>query len=100
MFIEAMQCLLDEDRRPWPSHLQGSRAPHLAVSPDQEYNQHNGFGIPFTPRLRSMVDVALHPRWVFGVLARYLVSEGMPSYAHYPDAFRTAINRGLEPRLS
>lgn len=54
-----------------------------------------------------MVDVALHPRSVFGILARYLVSEGMPTYAHYPDAFRTAINRAsiaepvrLEPRLN
>lgn len=79
----------------------------MAVSPNQEYNQRNRFGIPFTPRLGSMVDVALHPRWVFGVLARYLVSEGMPTYAHYPDAFRAAINRAsiaeavrLEPRLS
>lgn len=77
------------------------------VSPNREYNQRNGFGIPFTPRLRSMVDVALHPRWVFGVLARYLVREGMPTYGHYPDAFRTAITRAsiaeavrIEPRLS
>lgn len=67
------------------------------VSPNREYNQRNGFGIPFTPRLRSMVGVALHPRWVFGVLARYV----------YPDAFRTAITRAsiaevvrIEPRLS
>lgn len=77
------------------------------VSPNREYNQRNGFGIPFTPRLRSMVDVALHPRWVFGVLACYLVREGMPTYGHYPDAVRTAITRAsiaeavrIEPRLS
>lgn len=77
------------------------------VSPNREYNQRNGFGIPFTPRLRSMVDVAPHPRWVFGVLARYLVREGMPTYGHYPDAFHTAITRTsiaeavrIEPRLS
>ncbi|SFO30234.1 L-lactate dehydrogenase (cytochrome) [Bradyrhizobium sp. Ghvi] len=77
------------------------------VSPNREYNERNGFGIPFKPRPRSVVDVALHPRWVFGVLARYLVGEGMPTYGHYPEAFRTAITRAdiaeavrLEPRLS
>ena len=77
------------------------------VSPNREYNARNGFGIPFKPRLRSMIDVALHPGWLFGVLARYLMGEGVPSYGHYPDAFRTAITRAdiaeavrLEPRLS
>lgn len=77
------------------------------VSPNREYNERNGFGIPFKPRLRSMIDVALHPRWLFGVLGRYLIGEGIPTYGHYPDAFRTAITRAgiaeavrLEPRLS
>ncbi|WP_439400057.1 alpha-hydroxy acid oxidase (plasmid) [Bradyrhizobium sp. PMVTL-01] len=77
------------------------------VSPKREYNERNGFGIPFKPHLRSMIDVALHPSWLFGVLARYLIGEGMPTYGHYPDAFRTAITRAsiaeavrLEPRLN
>lgn len=77
------------------------------VSPNREYNERNGFGIPFKPRLRSMIDVALHPGWLFGVLARYLMGEGVPTYGHYPDAFRTAITRSdiaesvrIEPRLS
>ncbi|WP_271504453.1 alpha-hydroxy acid oxidase [Bradyrhizobium sp. CCBAU 11357] len=77
------------------------------VSPNREYNERNGFGIPFKPRLRSMIDVALHPGWLFGVLARYLMGEGVPTYGHYPDAFRTAITRAdiaesvrIEPRLS
>ncbi|MCK1545332.1 alpha-hydroxy-acid oxidizing protein [Bradyrhizobium sp. 160] len=77
------------------------------VSPNREYNQRSGFGIPFTPRLRSMIDMALHPTWLFGVLARYLVTEGIPNYAHYPHTFRTAVTRAdiceavrLEPRLS
>ncbi|MDA9408473.1 alpha-hydroxy acid oxidase [Bradyrhizobium sp. CCBAU 45384] len=77
------------------------------VSPNREYNERNGFGIPFKPRLRSMIDVALHPGWLFGVLARYLMGEGVPTYGHYPDAFRTAITRAdiaesvrIEPHLS
>ncbi|KJC40303.1 lactate dehydrogenase [Bradyrhizobium sp. LTSP885] len=77
------------------------------VSPNREYNQRNGFGIPFTPSLRSVADVARHPRWLLGVLMRYLLSEGIPTYGHYPAEFRTAITRPsvaeavrLEHRLS
>ncbi|MBW7970576.1 alpha-hydroxy acid oxidase [Bradyrhizobium sp. BR 10289] len=77
------------------------------VPPNREYNERNGFGIPLKPQLRSMIDVALHPSWLLGVLARYLMGEGMPTYGHYPDAFRTAITRAdvaeavrLEPRLN
>jgi isopentenyl diphosphate isomerase/L-lactate dehydrogenase-like FMN-dependent dehydrogenase len=63
------------------------------VAPNREYNRRNGFGIPFAPSLRSVVDVALHPRWMVRVLLRYILSEGMPTYGHYPDEFRTAITR-------
>jgi isopentenyl diphosphate isomerase/L-lactate dehydrogenase-like FMN-dependent dehydrogenase len=63
------------------------------VSPNREYNQRNGFAIPFAPGLRSVIDMALHPRWLLGVLMRYLVSEGIPTYGHYPDEFRGAITR-------
>ena len=63
------------------------------VSPKREYNQRNGFAIPFTPGLRSAIDMALHPRWLLGVLMRYFVSEGIPTYGHYPNAFRGAITR-------
>jgi L-lactate dehydrogenase (cytochrome) len=61
------------------------------ISPKREYNQRNGFGIPLKPSLRGALDVASHPRWLVTVLLRYLLSEGMPTYAHYPPEFRTAI---------
>ena len=77
------------------------------VTPNREYNQRNGFGIPLVPSLRGAVDFATHPRWLFSVMARYLLSEGMPTYGHYPEAFRAAITRPsiadavrLEHRLS
>jgi len=63
------------------------------VPPNREYNQRNGFSVPIVPTLRSAADVALHPRWLFGVLLRYLARDGMPTYGHYPDEFRTAITR-------
>jgi isopentenyl diphosphate isomerase/L-lactate dehydrogenase-like FMN-dependent dehydrogenase len=63
------------------------------MSPNREYNQRNGFSIPFKPSLASVVDAALHPRWLLGVMARYLVTEGMPTYGHYPKAYRSAVTR-------
>ncbi len=63
------------------------------VSPKREYNQHNGFGIPLKPSLRGAIDVAFHPRWLFSVLVRALMTEGVPTYAHYPAEFRTAITQ-------
>lgn len=63
------------------------------VGPNREYNQRNGFAIPMVPSLRAAVDFAMHPRWTFGVMARYLAREGMPTYGHYPDAFRAAVTR-------
>lgn len=63
------------------------------IAPNREYNQRNGFVIPFVPAVRSTVDVLMHPRWLFGVLVRYLLSEGMPNYGHYPEEFRSTITR-------
>lgn len=50
----------------------------------REFNQRNGFGVPFTFSARNMLDIGRHPRWAFGVMARYLAKGGMPSFANYP----------------
>ncbi|GAB5376445.1 MAG: alpha-hydroxy acid oxidase [Acuticoccus sp.] len=63
------------------------------VAPNREYNVRNGFGVPVKPTLRNAIDVACHPGWAVGVLLRYLLAGGMPTYAHYPPAFRSAITR-------
>lgn len=63
------------------------------IGPNREYNQRNGFAIPMTPSLRAAVDFAIHPHWTFGVMARYFAREGVPTYGHYPDAFRAAVSR-------
>jgi len=52
--------------------------------PIREYNRRNGFTMPFTPNPRALVDMALHPRWLVSVMARYLANSGMPRLAHYP----------------
>ncbi len=40
------------------------------VSPNREYNTHNGFGLPFNPTLRFMVDIMRHPAWTSSVLMK------------------------------
>lgn len=64
-----------------------------AVGPNREYNTRNGFGIPLRASWRAGLDVALHPRWAVRVMLRALASGGVPTYAHYPDEFRTGLGR-------
>lgn len=77
------------------------------ASPKREYNLRNGFSVPWTYSPRTTLDVMGHPRWAVGVLLRYLLTTGMPSYGHYPEAFRSSVTRAqmnadvqLENRLS
>jgi (S)-mandelate dehydrogenase len=61
------------------------------VSPNREYNTRNGFNLPFHPTPRAIVDIVSHPRWLTGVLTRYLTTIGMPRYENLPGAFRRKI---------
>jgi (S)-mandelate dehydrogenase len=54
------------------------------VAGNREYNLRNGFTIPFTYSPRNVIDVMRHPRWMFGVLGRYMANGGMPRYENYP----------------
>jgi isopentenyl diphosphate isomerase/L-lactate dehydrogenase-like FMN-dependent dehydrogenase len=61
------------------------------VSPNREYNARNGFNLPFQPSARSVVDMLAHPRWLAGVLTRYVTTTGMPRYENLPEKFRSKI---------
>ena len=61
------------------------------VAPGREYNLRNGFTIPFKFTRRNVVDVLTHPRWLFGVLTRYMVTTGMPRYQNFPAHTQTRI---------
>lgn len=63
------------------------------VGPKREYNNRNGFSIPLKYSVRGGIDVLTHPHWFFGVLLRYLMTTGMPTYGHYPKEFRSAVTR-------
>lgn len=61
------------------------------VPPGREYNLRNGMTVPFRFTRRNLTDVLLHPRWLFGVLARYLATTGMPRYENYPTEMKARI---------
>jgi isopentenyl diphosphate isomerase/L-lactate dehydrogenase-like FMN-dependent dehydrogenase len=63
--------------------------------PIREYNRRNGFSMPFQPNLRALFDMALHPRWLATVMARYLASDGMPKLAHYPQGAASRMAPGV-----
>ena len=63
------------------------------TTPKREYNIRNDFGMPIRPTVRNAIDVLSHPRWAWSVLFRLWRTSGMPSYAHYPAAFRASVTR-------
>lgn len=70
------------------------------VAGNREYNLRNGFTIPFTFTAGNITDVLMHPRWMFGVLAQYIVTTGMPRYQNYPTELRARITAGPMGRSS
>lgn len=67
------------------------------VSPNREYNRHNGFSLPMRITRRNAWDVALHPRWFLNVFARYMLRSGIPTLENYPDSLRTRLNQAQSP---
>jgi isopentenyl diphosphate isomerase/L-lactate dehydrogenase-like FMN-dependent dehydrogenase len=68
------------------------------VSPNREYNVHNGFGLPFSPTLRFSLDILLHPAWAQGVLLKYFTSIGFPRHENYPPEYQKSIISGVGNR--
>jgi isopentenyl diphosphate isomerase/L-lactate dehydrogenase-like FMN-dependent dehydrogenase len=61
------------------------------VPPGREYNLRNGMTVPFRFTRGNVTDVLMHPRWVAGVLMRYLLTTGMPRYENYPTEMKSRI---------
>jgi isopentenyl diphosphate isomerase/L-lactate dehydrogenase-like FMN-dependent dehydrogenase len=61
------------------------------VAPGREYNLRNGMTIPFKFTRRNTLDVLTHPRWLFGVWARYMLTTGTPRYQNFPEETQTKI---------
>lgn len=59
----------------------------------REYNDRNGFTDPMSLNMRFIIDMVRHPRWVLGVIGRYVATTGMPSHDNYPPKYRIKITR-------
>ena len=72
----------------------------LVVTIDQapgrgrEHNERNGYSFPFRPNVTAAVDMAMHPGWLWRVMRRYLMNEGMPTNANFPERYRHTILDG------
>lgn len=69
----------------------------MPVPPNREYIHRNGFGTPFKLNARNTLDVLTHPRWLGGVMGRYMLSGGIPSQANLPDKLRAKVTKGAPP---
>lgn len=68
----------------------------FALGNNREYNQRNGFSIPFRLSTRSIFDVLRHPQWLVSVLGRYLATTGMPRHENYPAKYQHRITTGTD----
>lgn len=66
----------------------------FALGNNREYNQRNGFSIPFRISPRSVIDMCRHPRWLLTVLGRYITTTGMPRHENYPARYQHRITSG------
>ena len=71
-----------------------------AAGRNREYNHRNGFTDPFHINRRVVTDMMLHPRWLMGTLAPYVMTTGMPKHENYPEKYRyiSGARPGQEPQ--
>ena len=70
-------------------------------APKKVHNRRNGFTIPLRPSAKLALDLARHHGWTLGVMGRYMLSRGIPSYDNYPGDARAAITRAVtDPRFA
>ena len=72
------------------------------VPPHRAFNERSGFGTPFRPSVANIADMLAHPRWLAGVMGRYLLAGGLPRLENHPgDPKRTVLQSSLpETRLN
>lgn len=63
------------------------------LSPSRDYNERNGFSLPFRSTARGVVDILRHPRWLAGVVGRYHRHGGLPRFENLPE--RRRISGGM-----
>ena len=60
----------------------------------REHNERNGYSFPFKPNVTATVDMMMHPGWLWRVMRKYVMNDGMPTNANYPDRYRFSVVDG------
>ncbi len=69
----------------------------MPVPPNREYIHRSGFGTPFKLNARNTLDVLSRPRWLAGVMGRYMLGGGIPTQANLPDRMRAKVTKASPP---
>lgn len=69
----------------------------LPTTPNREYIKRNGFGTPFRINPRNTVDILTHPRWLAGVMGRYMLTGGIPTQANLPAQLTSKVTESVAP---
>jgi isopentenyl diphosphate isomerase/L-lactate dehydrogenase-like FMN-dependent dehydrogenase len=69
-----------------------------AVAPNRECNVRNGFMLPFRVNRRNALDIASRPRWLASVIARYLLTTGMPRFENFPAVLQRSLTAAPKGR--
>jgi (S)-mandelate dehydrogenase len=65
------------------------------TNPSRDYNERNGYSLPFKYTWRGVMDIMRHPRWFAGVMGRYFMDGGLPRFENLPG--RRTIAEGMSP---
>lgn len=67
------------------------------VMPNREYNQRNGYWLPFKMSTTACVDMLRHPSWLVSVMGRYMLHGGIPRFETLPG--RPRITQTTPPSM-
>lgn len=71
----------------------------MPASPKRDYNKRNGFTLPMRANRRNALDGLMHPRWLAGVMLRYLLANGVPRHENYPEELRQSLAAQPNPKF-
>jgi len=61
------------------------------AAPNREYNQRNQMSVPMQFSARNIWHAAYHPHWATTVIARYLLTTGIPSFSNLPKELQSNL---------
>ena len=80
--------------RAWKAGFQGLvLTVDTPTNPSRDYNERNGYSLPFKYTVRGVTDILRHPRWFAGVMGRYWRDGGLPRFENLPG--RRTIAEGM-----